>query len=133
MAQNREGRQVSTRQTRSGKQEITTTALKESPFPLATEISGYEQAISGSGTRLIDIIERQQQQAYDVYKDERRANTLLTVLGQILIFIAVMAALGIAGYVGIYGNWVAASVIGFVPTALVAGLTYTGLINRLRK
>ena len=66
-------------------------------------------------------------------KRSKQASTSLTSRGQIFIFIAVMTALITAGCVGVWGNWVAASVIGFVPTAFVAILASTGMIDRLKR
>ena len=141
MAKNRAGSQISKRQTLNSKQEtetaslqeITATALTESAFPLATEIERYEKAVPGSGNRLIDISEQQTKEIYALYREEKQASTSLTSRGQIFIFIAVMTALITAGCVGVWGNWVAASVIGFVPTAFVAILASTGMIDRLKR
>ena len=92
--------------------EMTVTQTLESPLPLASEIKGYEDVLSGSADRILTLVENQSKHRQELEKRELEIEARNTLWGLIFAFVFAMSILGGSIYLSLNDHPAAAALVG---------------------
>lgn len=98
--------------TNSQRVEMTLTQKVESPFPLASEIKGYEEVLPGAADRILSMVENQSAHRQELEKRTLEIEARNSLWGLIFAFVFAMSVLGSSVYLILTDHPEAAALVG---------------------
>lgn len=113
--------QTSVQTTQTSHVEMKLTQETNSPFPLASEIKGYEEILPGAADRIFKLVELQSKHRQEMEKRELEIESRNSLWGLIFAFVFAMSVLGGTVYLALSDHTEAAAVVGAGGLATAIG------------